>query len=325
MKRKNLFSLCVATVLCLNLCVPCFATNVSAINTTSLVETETEGIYETASGTYLMESNGEYFVMEKRKAALSSESEVSALLEDESLPKEVRDNIAEKYELLKETGEADGVTLTLYEDLGTVSNLRGVHTPVYKTYKNHEMKSIVTSWTGLNQETVKIYSGKKTYPTASTLVDIALAAGSFAKLDPKVELTLAVFGAGKTLWSAYKEINPGIQKTTASTDDFVELNFRYDFYQKFVYVYSTTLEGWQHALEAERVVVRDPYVRACFMDDSGYSGGARVLQVIGSVVPLESESYSDPWDTAYNHMFFKLIEKLDAKIGNYNFVFGDFR
>jgi hypothetical protein len=237
----------------------------------------------------------------------------------------VRDNIEEKYLLLQKAELTDEVSLTIYEDTGAYSQTRGVGSPVYKTYKDHQMKSIITSWIGLNQDTVKIYEGKKTYTSASTIIDLELAACSFAKLDPDVNLILATFGASKTLWAAYKELNPGIKKTTASTDDYVELNFNYNFYQKFVYVYSTTLDGWQHALEAEKVIIKNPYVRACFMDDSGYSGGTKVIQVIGNVVTLESESYSNPWDTAYNHMFFKLIETLDATIGNYKFVFGDFR
>lgn len=107
--------------------------------------------------------------------------------------------------------------------------------------------------------------------------------------------------------------------------DFVELNFNYDFYQKSVYVYSEVVGDWQDALEAQKVVVRNPYIRACYMDDSGYSGGTKVLQIVGKVVTWESESYSDPWQTANYHMFLKLIEEVDATVGNYKFMFGDFR
>lgn len=326
-KIKKMIALVLSIATCFTLSAPCFAADNMTINTAELKTTETAGIFETNNGEYVMESAGEYFLMEKTDVALSNESAVNRVLLDNDLPIEVRENIKQKYDDLKAAGSTDEVTLTLYEDVGLYrnSNTRGVESPVYKTYNGLEMKSIVTSWTGRSQPTVKIYDGKKAYTSASTLIDIAMIGGNFVKEGSKASKILAVFSAGKTLWQAYKEVNPGIIKTTASNDDFVELNFNYDFYQKFVYVYSNSLEGWQHALEAEKVVIRNPYIRACYVDDNGYSGGSKVLQIIGKVVTWESASYSDPWQTAHNHMFFKLIEQLDATVGDHEFIFGDFR
>ena len=326
-KVKKLIALLLAVSTCFALSAPCFAADNSMINAAALKTTETAGVFETYDGKYVMESNGEYFLMKKSSIALTNEVAVNHILQNNDLPTEVKENIREKYDALKEAGLTDDVTLTLYEDLGLYqnANTRGVQDPVYKTYNGLEMKSIVTSWTGRNQPTVKIYDGKKAYNSASTLIDIAMIGGNFVKEGSKASKILAAFSAGKTLWQAYKEVNPGIIKTTASNDDFVELNFTYDFYQKFVYVYSEALDGWQHALDAEKAVIKNPYIRACYVDDSGYSGGSKVLQIIGKVVTWESESYSDPWQTAHNHMFFKLIEQLDATVGDYKFVFGDFR
>lgn len=326
-KAKKLLALALSIATCFSLSAPCFALDNIMLDTTTLKTTETMGIFETKDGKYVMESNGDYFLMEKSSVALSNESAVNRVLLDDDLPAGVKENIRQKYSALKAAGVADDVTLTLYEDMGLYpnSNTRGVGTPVHKTYNGLEMKSIITSWTGLNQPTVKIYDGKKAYNSASTLIDIAMIGGFFVKEGSKASKILAAFSAGKTLWQAYKEVNPGIIKTTASNDDFIELNFNYDFYQKSVYVYSKALESWQDALEAQKVVIRNPYVRACYMSDSGYSGGTKVLQVIGKVVTWESNSYSDPWQTANEHMFLKLIEDLDATVGDYKFMFGDFR
>lgn len=326
-KYRKFLSLLLALVMTMSLCVPCFAVDNITIDATALRATETEGIFETKDGKYIMESDGEYFLMEKNSVALSNESAVNRVLLDDDLPEGVKENIRQKYDALKVAGLADDVTLTLYEDMGLYqdSNTRGVGTPVYKTYNGLEMKSIITSWTGLSQPTVKIYDGKSAYLSASTLVDVLMIGGNLVKEGAKASKILAAFSAGKTLWQAYKEVNPGITKTTASNDDFVELNFNYDFYQKSVYVYSEVVGDWQDALEAQKVVVRNPYIRACYMDDSGYSGGTKVLQIVGKVVTWESESYSDPWQTANYHMFLKLIEEVDATVGNYKFMFGDFR
>ena len=325
-KIKKLIALTLLIATCFTLSAPCFAIGNTMIDATALKTTETAGIFEASNGRYVMESNGEYFLMEKTDIDLSNESAVNRVLLDNDLPIEVRENIKQKYDDLKASGLADDVTLTLYEDMGLYQNLntRGVGSPVYKTYDGLEMKSIITSWTGRNQPTVKIYDGKKAYTSASTLIDILMIGGNFVKEGSKASKILAAFGAGKTLWQAYKEVNPGIIKTTASNNDFVELNFTYDFYQKFVYVYSDFFEDWQHALEAEKVVIKNPYIRACYVDDNGYSGGSRVLQIIGKVVTWESESYSDPWKMAHTHMFLKRIESLDAVVGDYEFVFGDF-
>lgn len=326
MNRNRIFALIMALVTCFTLCIPCFAMELPRNEPMALAATEAADIYQALDGTLLLESGGEYHVVEKTDVPLSSEAAVSQVLGDESLPIEVREDIEEKYNILKENGMTNTVSLHIYDDMGLYNPARGGvdDYPVYREYNGHQMKSIVTSWTDMNQPTEIIYEGKTTYPTASQLTDIALSLGSFVEKSKTWDTRLAIFGLGKTLWSIYQESKP-IKKTTASLSDFVELSFTYDFYQKYVFVYSTSLEVWEDALEAQKAVIKDPFIRACFMSDDGYSGGRRIIDAKGQKVPVVSLSYDNPWETASNHIFFKLIEDIDATIGNYNFVFGDFR
>lgn len=273
-----------------------------------------------------MESGGQYLRMEKIDIPLSSTIAVQKTTEDESLPKEVRESIQEKYELLSLAGVSDQVTLSIYKEIGVYStNSSGVQEPEYSTYNGYNLKSIVTIWTGVPQKPIDIYSGAPAYNSASTMVDIVLYFGSFLANDLRAKVAIAAMSGGKTIWQQYKEKNPGITKTTGSPYDYIQVGFDYDFYQKYVYVYSPSLEDWLFTLEAQKVVIKDPIVQAQFWDDNGYDCKKLDLIVIGKTATLASDSYNSPGKTATSHLTLALQENMSATIGIAEFEFGEFR
>lgn len=313
------------------LCMPCFSLysstpEMAKVDISSLVETDVESLFQTNDGQYVMESDGQYFSMKKTDVSFHSPTDVQNFVDNSELPEEVINSIQEKYNMLAQAGLENEVALTVYEDKGLYSPTRGgEQPPEYHTHLGLQCKSIITLWTGVPQEMVKIYSGKPTYTSASTMTDIVLWFGGFLDLDPRGKAVLAVIAGGKTALQYFKEKNPGIQKTTGSRYDFIELGFTYDFYQKYVYVYSPTFEDWLFGLEAQQVVIKNPILREHFWDDNGYDCNNLDILIVGSVVTLPSNNYKDPWKAAHEHMTVALRENISVTVGNQKFVFGDFR
>ena len=328
---KRVISFLILIAICISLCIPCFSLysdtpEITKVDVSNLVETDVESLFQTNDGQYIMESNGQYFSMEKTDVSFNSSTDVQRFVDNSELPEEVINSIQERYDELVQAGLTNEVTLTVFEDKGLYSLTRGgEQPPEYHTHLGLQCKSIVTLWTGLPQEMVKIYSGKPAYTSASTMTDIILLFGSFLDLDLRGKVVLGVIAGDKTAWQYYKERNPGIQKTTGSRYDFIELGFTYDFYQKYVYVYSPTFEDWLFGLEAQQAVIKNPILREHFWDDNGYDCNNLDVFISGSVVTLSSNNYKDPWKAAHEHMTVALKENISATVGNYKFVFGDFR
>lgn len=317
--------------MCIPLCIPCFSLysgmpEATKVDVSRLVETDVESLFQTNDGQYVMESDGQYFTMERTDISLDSPIEVQKFVDNSELPEEVVDSIQERYNMLVQSGLESKVTLTIYEDKGLYSSTRGgEQPPEYHTHLGLQCKSIITLWTGVPQKVVEIYSGKTAYTSASSMTNIVLWFGSCLELDLRGKATLAVIAGGKTVWEYYTERNPGIQKTTGSRDDSIELGFEYDFYQKYVYVYSPTFEDWLLGLEAQQVVIKNPILRGHFWDDRGYDCNNTNILVNGNIVTLSSNNYKDPWKAAHEHMTVAMKENISATVGNYKFTFGDFR
>lgn len=84
MNRNRIFALMMALITCFTICIPCFAMELPYNEPMALAATEVADIYQALDGTLLLESGGEYHVVEKTDVSLSSEAAVSQVLGDEA-------------------------------------------------------------------------------------------------------------------------------------------------------------------------------------------------------------------------------------------------
>lgn len=135
-----------------------------------------------------------------------------------------------------------------------------------------------------------------------------------------VNLGLTLAGSAVGI-ASYIKNKYGVTVITGRTDDFCEINFDYKYYEKYVEVNTDTL-GWCLAVTTTKADIIQGTYRVVIHLPNGD------LIDENLIVPrfiVQGESYNNPWQTAYNHMFFALQENVELKLDDNTEVrFGDF-
>ncbi len=236
---------------------------------------------------------------------LNDKNAVEQYIKSQDLDEEEIDEIIEFSTIVQNIGIEDA-TLTSY------TTSKGF------TYGGYEMKTKLQTYENVSTPTVNIYNGKTTKNKAKVMTDFALTAIGFID-EEVVSKAIPYIGAGVTVFDyflqKYKEsLVPG------STSDFVEMNMKFNRYDKRVFVKDAG--QWHHVLDAEYIKILETKTRQYYYNKGKNKGYERTKTRTPNTV-LKTPSYNSPYANAlkaFKSHFFN--EYITYKVGSKTFTFG---
>ncbi len=303
--------------------------------TMKLVPTETDSVYQSATGNYFVEDDNSYIAVSKTDIPFNSTSAVQAILNSDDYSPQLKESIQEYYSYAVQEGLTDEITMSLYSspvltsddlfpDSVLASNDEGT-----ETHFGKEMRYQVLDYGTTSTKTKELYAGKDAFAIADSAVNLTIAGASLAVVGlgvigipvaTAVNVGINGVSAAKSMLDILRLAYP--KKTfTGTTSDFIEVNFHYRYYEKYISVNTDTL-GWMDAVTTCKAVVDKGTLRVCLYDKENYEMSDNSYTIKSFTV--QGENYADPWEAAFNHMFFALYEPAKIKVGDLTLDFGAF-
>lgn len=335
---KKIVSLLLSIATLLSLSIPSFASYSSPVlaeqnvlseadaRALNLVRTETDSVYQSAiTGGYYVEDSDSYFAVFKTDIPFNSQSIVQGILNSNEYSPQLKESIKEYYEYAVQENLTDEITMHLYSSPGYTIEDEGSGTHFGK-----EMRYQVLDYGTTSTKTQELYSGKDAFAVADSAVNIAIAAGSLAVIGlgtvgipvaTAINVGINGVSAVKSMLDLLRNVFPS-KTFSGTTSDFIEVNFHYRYFEKYVSVNTDTL-GWMDAVTTCKAVVDKGTLRVCLYDEENLDMCDNSYTIKGFTV--QGENYADPWQAAFNHMFFSLYEPAKINVGDLTLNFGNIK
>ncbi|MDR2487625.1 MAG: hypothetical protein LBD12_06620 [Clostridiales Family XIII bacterium] len=287
-----------------------------------LLPTDIKGLKLSLDGQYAMEMDTpegkRLFPVERVDGAVKDASSMQSLLDDASLPTEVREKVQSRYEQALQIGNMDAKVSVLLptQERRSVTNgmsMRATQTSTPYTYNGVKMKSVRTYWTGIGTPTFQVKKGAGTWATANLIYNVLLTGASVA--SPAVSF----YASGISLWQAFKN-HYNVTTVTGSTRDLLEVYLLFDCIDQ--HTYAQYGSSWNLGLYSQKITIIYEWQRQYYYNDN--SGKGKDFQDDRWVsVPHQSKHYDSPWATAYQYQFSTVPyeEKLSWKVHEKIFSF----
>lgn len=290
----------------------------------NLVPTETDTVYQSAAGSYFVENNDSYIPVSKTDIPFTSSSAVQAVLNSEDYSPQLKESVKEYYDYAVREDITDEITMSLYSSAAFTADEEGT-----EIHFGKEMRYQVLDYGTTSTKTKELYAGKDAFSIADSAVNLTISGASLAvvglgvvgiPVHTAINVGITGVSAAKSMLDILRLAYPN-KTFTGTTDDFIEVNFHYRYYEKYISVNTDTL-GWTDAVTTCKAVVDKGTLRVCLYDEVNREMSDNSYTI--KPFTVQGENYADPWEVAYNHMFFALYEPAKIKVGDLTLDFGAF-
>lgn len=333
---KKVLSCLLCASLLFSLSTPVFALSINTVpasqsilstaeaRTLNLVPTETDSVYQAANGKYFVQNSDFYIAVEKMNIPFNSMSTVQEVVNSDDYSPRLKEAIQNYYEYAVRENMTDEITLTLYSSPGFFVDEEGT-----EEHFGKEMRYQVLDYGTTSTRNKEINSGLDTFAMADNAVNLTINGASLvvvglglvnAPVSASISAGISGVSAAKSILDLFRLAFPN-RTFTGTTDDFAEVTFHYHYYEKYISV-NTDTAGWNDAVTTCKALVDLAKLRVCLYDDETLNMSEKWYNLPQFTV--QGESYADPWEAAYNHMFFGLYEPATIEIEDLTLNFGDF-
>ncbi len=284
--------------------------------TLNLVPTETDTVYQAADGNYFVENDDSYIAVSKTDIPFNSTFAVQAILNSDDCSPKLKESIQEYYEYAVKEGLTDEIIMSLYSSSSLPIDEEGSG-----TYFGKEMRYQVLDFGTTSTKTEELYKGYDAFSMAESTFNLTINAGSLAvvglgligiPVSTAISVGFTAVSAGKSILDILRLAFPN-RTFTGTTDDFIEVSFHYHYYEKYISVKTDAL-GWMDAVTTCKAAVDKGTLRVCLYDEVNREMSDKSYTIEPFVA--QGENYADPWEAAFNHMFFALYEPAKIEVGD---------
>lgn len=290
----------------------------------NLSPTETDSVYQSSTGNYFIEDDNSYIAVSKTDIPFNSLSTVQAILNSDDYSPKLKESIQKYYAYAVQEGITNEITMALYSSPGFTIDDEGT-----ETHYGKEMRYQVLDYGTVSTKTQELYAGKDAFTIADSTVNLTISAASLVVVGlgiinypvaASIDAGITGVSAAKSMLDIIRLAYPN-KKFTGTTDDFIEINFHYRYYEKYISVNTDNL-GWTDAVTTCRGAVDKGNLRVCLYDEKKLEMADKTYTI--KPFTVQGESYASPWQAAYDHMFFSLYEPARIKVGDLSLDFGAF-
>lgn len=330
MKKVLALIISVALMLTLTPAISAVSTEESSLAETYYISTPYEDIFKSESGEYALKVDDKtYLAVEKTDFSFSDDRSVDAILNDTSIPEEVRQSVATRYQAAVESGNFDA-TGSLFSPNIEQSNKRYTDQTIWYNYNGIPMYSYQAYYWNLESEAGDLFSGKSTWDKLVDLVDISINVGGIASTvgliasGSQLSAVISVAGTIAGGVSILETLNDlfGTKYMNGSTRDYAEIKFVYDCVDQWTYG-NVDGSGGTLGLTTQQITFLETWIDVYFYDDDTHTGvgsGGPELVFEHADKVVESEHFSDPWETAYKYAYSPRTEWLEFEVGDLVFT-----
>lgn len=295
---RRVLSLMLCMVLLFSLSYPALA------DTPSVVSTEFQDVKKTSADYVLTVGDGsdefEYPVGRVDISFANAES-VAAVLNDNRIPQEVKDHIARRYTTAVEEGNTNITMVYFSQEL--LPQTRGWAEPEYRTINGTYMRTDRLYETGIPAEK-RIASGQAVAQVLGSLSDLTLLAAGMAG-GVSVSLTASGISLLQILINKGKD-----DYVTGSRDDYIDIKITYDCVTQWTY--ASIGSDWQLGLVSQKgTITQIEYEVYTYSEELGGNTEKDSRNVTAT---HKSESFSSPWNKAYQNLNSPVEEWVRARI-----------
>lgn len=291
-------------------------------NLESLLPTQSENIYETVDGEYLMKAEEDkYIVLERHTFSLDNETIFKAQLDSLDIPDDLKESIVDKYNYLESQGRTENAEVSIYEGLNKIdSNGRSTidDLPIID-FEGRKFKCYTVTYGDLAiRETVK--QGSSVYQYLKNASSIVISIIGLPGVLQSTPVIVGAAGLGLTFLDLIEQWTNSI--ITGHMDDEHWIDGNYSTVLNTYYIYSDALESWNRVLDTQFVEVEDLKFTSYTVGEVApnmYEGSTSILATYNDI--LTTPSYSQALPVALEHQFLPKIEYLSMEYLGYRIDF----
>lgn len=333
---KKFLSVLLSVVILFTISAPTFAFSINTVpseqtilsnkeaTSLNLVPTKTDSVYQAATGEYFIHDRDFYVAVERTDIPLNSPAALQAVVNSDDFSPRLKASIQNYYEYAVQENIADETTMTLYSSPGFTIAEEGSDDSLGK-----EMRYQVLDYGSTSIPGQRINSGLDTFTMADSAVNLSINSASLAviglglvnvPISTTVQAGITGVSAAKSILDIFRAAFPN-KTFTGTTEDFAEITFHYDYYEKYVTV-KTDNAGWTDALTSGKACIDLSKLRVCLYDEEELDMSEEWYEL--EPFTVQGENYEDPWQAAYDHMFLGLFEPACIEVGDLTYDFGAF-
>lgn len=221
-------------------------------------------VYSLDNGTLLLQTSEDvYEIVQRHTAKLSESDKVNSILNDASIPQEVKDDVLKKSHQAIETN-SKLATVDVYTPVN--SNASGSISPMtttdtYYTYNNKKLKDTVAYYTNFQSGTIEYVEGLNAGNLASSIKEFVIMG---AETNKYVSIFSTAVSILKNFFNAF-----GAKTYYGSASDYASFNVCYDISTKWTFVDLYGDGSWATGAVTEKVLLKNIRYEEYFVTDKG--------------------------------------------------------